>query len=153
MARYAFLMDNKNHSFECRVLWRIAGLKITRGRRSNLKEKKNCFKRSKHRLFWHASTLHYSFRTCRTSDRYEGTQYTWPGGSRGKRALLLLLLQKRGISAYTQIKLLDINDLRYLSLENRETSSHSAFTDVNNHLSLCLLQCSVYSIHKQLNQL
>lgn len=110
---------------------------------------KNCFKRSEEWLFWHTLTLHYSFCTGRTSDRYKGIQYTWPGGGRGKWALL----QKIGIIAYTQIKLLDINDLRYLTLENRETNSHSAFTVVNNHPSSCLLQCSIYSIHKQLNQL
>lgn len=59
----------------------------------------------------------------------------------------------KGISAYTQIKLLDINDSRHLSPGNRETKSKSAFTVVNNHLSSCLLQCGIYSIHKRLNQL
>lgn len=105
-------------------------------------------KRFEEWLFWHALTPHYSFRTGRTSDGHKRIQYTWPGCGRGKWALL----QKRVI-AYTQIKLLDINDLRYLTLEDNETNSHTAFTVVNNHLCSCLLQCSIYSIHMQLNQL
>lgn len=63
----------------CRALQDI--WKVTEGRGIYLKQ----FLRSKHSLFWHALTPHYSFCTCKTSERYKRSQYTWPGGAKKMR--------------------------------------------------------------------